>query len=218
MRSLLLAAFALLAACGGDGGNDRPAPAPGPVATDASAWELGPIIDGKNYSHGLRPSPNADGTWSIVLPVGQDGVHYVTTSRSLAGATSIKMRYRVDAAAGARIVASTSPTAPGIIALYFQRCGDNWSGDGKFESYRWWATFAAQSPIEPGVHEIAAPLEANWTAVMTSSRASNPTGFRDAVANTCRVGFTLGGGTGYGHGVFAAGGPVSIVVEDFRVE
>ncbi len=64
---------------------------------------------------------------------------------------------------------------------------------------------------------LVAPLSGNWTAVGRSSARSNPFAFRDALAEADQVGFVLGGGDGYGHGVFATG-PARLVVTDFRVE
>jgi hypothetical protein len=104
-----------------------------------------------------------------------------------------------------------------MITLYFQRRGDNWSGRGPFEAYRWYATFASQSPISAGEHEMVAPLSGNWTAVERSSARSNPAAFQAALADAGQVGFVLGGGDGYGHGIFATG-PARLVVTDFRVE
>jgi hypothetical protein len=109
------------------------------------------------------------------------------------------------------------PELPSIITLYFQRGGDNWSGRRRFETYRWYATFASQSPIRPGEHVMIAPLDGNWTAVETSSARTQPAAFRDAIADADQVGFVLGGGDGYGHGVFATG-PARLIVTEFRVE
>jgi hypothetical protein len=53
--------------------------------------------------------------------------------------------------------------------------------------------------------------------VQTSSARSSPAAFRAAIANADQVGFVLGGGDGFGHGVFATG-PARLVVTDFRVE
>jgi hypothetical protein len=53
--------------------------------------------------------------------------------------------------------------------------------------------------------------------VQSSSARTNPAAFRAALAEADQVGFVLGGGDGYGHGVFATG-PARIVVTDFRVE
>jgi len=187
----------------------------------ASAWTIGPITPRHgNYSRGvpLHPTAGPGRSWHIDLPGPGGSVHYVTFRHgSLAGARRIVMRYRVEATPGARIVPRTDPNAPSVITLYFQRRGDNWTGKGPFEAFRWYATFASQTPISPGDHVMIAPLSANWTAVETSSARTNPLAFRDAVANADQVGFVLGGGTGYGHGVFATG-RARIIVTDFRVE
>ena len=124
------------------------------------------------------------------------------------------MRYRIEAAPGASIVPRTAPQLPSQITLYFQRGGDNWSGRGPFEAYRWYATFATQSLLSRGDHVMTAPLAGNWTAVQSSSARSNPAAFAAAIADADQVGFVLGGGDGYGHGVFATG-PARLVVTDF---
>jgi hypothetical protein len=64
---------------------------------------------------------------------------------------------------------------------------------------------------------MAVPLNGNWTAVQSSSARTNPAAFRAALAAADRIGFVLGGGDGFGHGVFATG-PARLVVTSFRVE
>ncbi len=185
----------------------------------AGEWLIGPIIKGRNYSPGmpLQPTARRDGGFQIDLPQAPSSVHYVTFRHgSLAGKKRIVLRYRLETERGARVVATTDPNSPGIITPYFQRAGDNWSGRRQFESYRWYATFATQT-LTPGEHEMVVPLNGNWTAVETSSASSNPAGFRAAIANADQVGFVLGGGDGYGHGVHATGA-ARIVVTDYRVE
>lgn len=186
---------------------------------NSGQWTIGPVINGRNHSQGmpLHPTPLRNG-FRIDLPRAPGSVHYVTFPHgSLAGKSRIVMRYRVEAAPGVRIVPRTSPGSPSMITLYFQRAGDNWRARGPFEAYRWYATFATQSPITPGEHVMVAPLSGNWTAIQSSSARTNPRGFRDAVANADQVGFVLGGGDGYGHGVFATG-PARLIVTEFRVE
>lgn len=191
-----------------------------PAGMHASDWVIGPIVKGRNHSRGmpLHPFPAPGGGWQFDLPTTPGSVHYVTFRHgSLTGKSRIIMRYRIEAAPGVRIVPRTAPALPSVLTLYFQRAGDNWSGRGPFEAYRWYATFASHMPISPGEHHIVAPLNANWTAVQTSSARSNPTAFGDALANADEVGFVLGGGDGYGHGVYATG-PARLIVTDFRVE
>lgn len=212
-RTFALAALLLLAACG----EGASASAQGPAA---GAWQIGPVIRGRNYSQGMptHPAPLRGGGFEIDLPQAPGSVHYVTFRHGpLAGKRRVVMRYRVEADPGVRILPVTAPHLPSMITLYFQRGGDNWSARGPYETYRWYATFATQSPITPGEHEMVAPLDGNWTAVMTSNARTNPAGFRDALAHADQVGFVLGGGDGYGHGVFATG-RARLVVTDFRVE
>ena len=205
-------AVALLAAIG--------AAASASAATlNPSAWTIGPIARGQNYSRGmpLHPSPSLGRAFQIALPGPGGSVNYVTFRHgSLAGKSRIVMRYRIDAAPGVQVVPRSAPQLPAQITLYFQRAGDNWSGRGPFEAYRWYATFATQVPTS-GSHEMVASLSGNWTAVQRSSARSNPAAFRAALAEADQVGFVLGGGDGYGHGVFATG-PARLVVTDFRIE
>ncbi len=63
----------------------------------------------------------------------------------------------------------------------------------------------------------SAPLDGNWTAVQKSTARNNPAAFRAAIDAADRAGFVLGGGTGYGHGVFATG-RARLTVLEFRVE
>lgn len=217
MRTTLLACALLLAACGDAAGADSNSRRD---ASGASGWEIGPVIRGRNYSQGvpLHPSPRTNGAWSIDMPRAPGSIHYVTFPYgSLSGKHRILMRYRVEADPGVRILPVTAPQLPSIITLYFQRAGDNWSGTGRFETYRWYATFASQSPITPGEHVMVAPLDGRWTAVETSTATNSRAAFRDAIEQADRVGFVLGGGDGYGHGVFATG-PARLVVTDFRVD
>ncbi|HEX5183307.1 MAG TPA: hypothetical protein VFW19_09175 [Allosphingosinicella sp.] len=212
-----LLAPVLLAACGAGAVAQSGPPADHPRADQ---WTIGPIIDGRDYSRAvpLHPVPGPAGAWHIDLPQAPGSLHYVTFRHGpLAGRTRIVMRYRIDAEPGVRIVPATAPDLPSVITLYFQRGGDDWSGEGRFEAYRWYATFASQRPIVPGVHEMAAPLNGDWTAVERSSARNNPAAFRAALAAADRVGFVLGGGSGYGHGIYATG-RARLTMLDFRVE
>ncbi len=186
----------------------------------ASVWTIGPMIDGRNYSRGmpLRPSPHAGGGWQVDLPQAPRSIHYVTFRHgSLAGKSRIVMRYRIEADPGVRIVPRTAPGAPSMITLYLQRRGDDWSARDHYEAYRWFASFATQSPITTGDHVLVAPLSGNWSAVQSSTARTNPAAFRAALADADEVGFVLGGGDGLGHGVSATG-RARLIVTSFRVE
>jgi hypothetical protein len=218
LRGPIPAALVLLGGCGAAAGASAQARAA--ASAPAAAWQIGPIIRGRNYSQGVAPHPipRRGGGWYIDLPQSPGSLHYVTFGHgSLAGKRRIVIRYRLEADPGVRLLAASDRRSPSMITLYFQRRGDNWSGRGRFESYRWYATFATQSPVTPGEHLMVAPLDGAWTAVETSSARTNPAAFREAIAAAGQVGFVLGGGDGFGHGVFATG-RARLVVTEFRVE
>ncbi len=129
-------------------------------AMNPTTWEVGPWIDRKTSSlnvprHPVRhpeglaiefPHPNAEA----------GHVHYVTRSMGdLAGKSSIRLKYEIETADGVRLAPPSSPDGPAMLTLFLQRCGDNWSGRGDYESYRWYASFATVTPLEAGALQIS---------------------------------------------------------------
>lgn len=193
------------------------------AARQAQAWEIGPVTPRRNFSVNmpLQPSPHPRGGFYFDIPYPNRAaghVHYVTFRHgSLAGKSRIVMRYRLETAPGVELVPTKErPGIPSILSIYFQRRGDNWSGRGPFEAYRWYSTFRTHSPIRPGERELVVGLNESWSAVQTSYARTNPAGFRAAIQDADRVGFVFGGGDGFGHGVYATG-PARFVVTSFRV-
>lgn len=188
---------------------------------DANAWEIGPIMGLENMSKGvpLHPTAHPDG-WCIDIPYPTPDaghVHYVTVpTGSLEEKVGIEMHFRLEMAIDTLLCPVKSPDAPSLLTLYFQRRGDNWSMDGEYETYRWYASFATITDLRAGEYVVKARFDQNWTALQTSSRESNPDAFRAASQNACRIGFVMGGGDGLGHGVFATA-PALLVVTKFEV-
>ncbi len=211
MRATIAAALALALAI--------PAAAELPPA---AAWQIGPLIKGRNYSQNmpLRPVPARDGVRiDFPYPDRDAGhVHYVTFPHGpLAGKRRIVMRYRIDAAPDARFVPQEFPDRPAVLSLYFQQRGDRWTAKGKYETYRWYSPADAVVPLTPGEHTVSIDLDDDWISVYGKTPDRKPQGFRDALARTARVGFTLGTERGgRGHGVFATA-PASLTVLSFEV-
>jgi hypothetical protein len=182
----------------------------------ASNWEIGPIISGTDYSVGmpLNPTQTSDG-WAFNFPLAPGSVHYVTYKfGSLAGKTHIVMKYRIEADPSVQFLPTCCPALLGQgPTMYLQEKGDNWNTDGM----RWWATFNSPWPIQPGDHELDIPLDGAWTSVFTMTAASDPQQFTSAKLNADRIGFTFGGGDGYGHGTYVTGS-ARFVVTSFAVE
>lgn len=177
----------LLAACDSEDGNNREPYRP------ASVWS---IRDGNSLVNGN----------TITI---RDNANYITKSCDLTGKSTIRLRFTLDGV----VYPKSDPLGPPLATLYFQRRGDNWSAKGDYEAYRWYASFATAYITKPGEYQIEAPLNGNWTAILTSSRENNPQGFADALADCERMGFVLGGGTGLGHGVV---GPATLTIQEFQ--
>lgn len=193
---------------------------------DAAAWFIGPDL--KGYAGGAfgvehrspnmptHPLAHPEGlTFQFPVGWGRGHVNYLTFNHGpLTGKTRIVARFRIEGPAGLAFVNDTGGQNAAVTA-HFQQRSDDWSGIGKFETYRWWATFAPVTLAGPGEYEITAPLDGAWTAIETSGRTSP--GFAAAIADTCCVGLTFGGGSGYGHGL-AASTPATFVLTHFGVE
>lgn len=190
------------------------------AAPPADAWEIGPIIRGKNYSQGMprRPSESRDGaSFAIPGPTAAQGhVHYLTVPTGpLAGARRITLTYRIDAAPGTRFVPQESPELPATLSLYFQRAGDGWTT--RQPDWRWYAPKDRVTTLRPGTHTVSIGLDEDWIAMTGPDAYANPRGFEAALAETRRVGFTFGSSAGRGHGVYATA-PARFTILDFRVE
>lgn len=199
--------------------NDIPAMSP----LRPEAWEIGPIIDGRSKSINVPVHPRQGPRGleiDIPHPSHENGhVHYVTFNPgSLVGKNRIVMRYSMEMAEGTRIRPASPPgdQGPSILTLFLQRRGDDWSAAGDKETYRWWASARSVMPIEAGDHEIVAYLDEKWTSTMISDSRTSPLAFQDALDNVARVGFTLGGGDGLGHGVHADG-PCKFIIRSFVI-
>lgn len=178
----------------------------GSTPTMPSGWTA--ITDGNDY--GCK----VDAGGSFTFPQSPSSVHYVTEACGpLAGKTQLRLRYQIDADPGVTFhdAQNGNPIATGPM-LYFQRAGDDWSGLGAFETYRWWALASAGS-LAPGEHEIVAKFSDVWNAVMTSHSDTSPQAFADALANAARAGFTFPNDSGAGHGIYASGKATFTLVE-----
>lgn len=215
MHRTLLAAAALAATAAALLAATALAAAPG-----ASAWEIGPIIRGKNYSVNMPLRPEATRTgpsFAIPGPTANDGhVHYVTmAARPLAGAQRITLRYRIDAPPGTRFIPQEAPHLPATLSLYFQRAGDGWTA--RQPDWRWYAPVNRTMPLRPGTHRVSIGLDEDWVAMTGPGARRNPRGFSAALAQTQRVGFVFGSEGGRGHGVYATA-PARFTILEFRVE
>lgn len=218
-RNFLLgvSAFAL-AGCSGSGNNPQPCPL-GTIGTwpncfplpppppPTSGWSVGPIIGGVQYSVGM-PSSVGD-RWDF--PVGPiNHIAYITKPLSLAGKSRIRFEWTIVGDGPFKPTEGSPPFT--YVCLYFQRNGDNWSGVGPYDGYRWWSV--DQVNLAAGDAVLDVPLiREKWVSVMDAANAAD---FTAAQNDTCCVGFTFGNAGGKGHGVFTIAPGTSFVVHSYE--
>lgn len=192
------------------------------VFSKAEDWQIGPIIRSKNYSVGMPLYPVQQGRrlhFEFPYPTAAVGhVHYLTFNHGpLVGKRSIVLRYRIDAAPGVKFVSREHPQLPATLSLYFQRRGDNWSGKGRFEAYRWYSPNETLVSLRPGEHMLKIDLnDTRWISVWGHHASTNLGAFTAAIEETERVGFVFGSREGRGHGVYTTG-PARFTVISFEV-
>lgn len=204
---------------------------PKPSLTDPKAWLIGPSVNGENESKNmpLHPSVHPKG-WVIEMPTPTSEPHYITNNHGpLTGKTQITLKGHFEIEDGGQFFAKDG-TSMASICLYFQRQFDDWSATegvtDSFETnqntqyYRWYATSNAMLPIVAGPFTLTASLTDKWTALRAESLDSL-TGegakyFKEAIANAGEIGFVLGGGDGWGHGIIATK-PAKIIITSYEL-
>ena len=190
------------------------------AAPPADAWDIGPVIKGKNYSVGMPTtlSPSREGAYfDFPGPTARDGhVHYVTLPvRDLRGARSVTLRYRIDAAPGTRFVPQEHTDRTAMLTMYLQRRGDSWTK--RHPDHRWYAPASRMVALKPGTNEVTIRFDENWKSVFSNDRTKDPRAFEAALRDAARIGFVFGSQGGRGHGVYATR-PARFTVLDFRID
>ena len=106
---------------------------------------------------------------------------------------------------------------PGTVRLYIQRAGDNMSGSGEYQQYRYWSKLSYKE-LTSGTFNISESLQdpSKWSDVYGKSGSDYPDRFTATVSNAEKVGVTFGGGCFYGHGVFVSGGTAKFTINSFN--
>lgn len=163
----------------------------------SQGWYFGPILQGRNYTLGMSERPETVGAgWRFSLAPGQEVDGVLQGAARLAG--TIHLRYRF---AGA-VYPSEYPDHEPLLALFFQRRGDDWSAQGAFAFYRWYHILG---PLAPGEYETTVPLTAEaWSSVNGKSGADAAVEFAEALSACACVGVGFGHNMGLMHGVCTA--------------
>lgn len=138
---------------------------------------------------------------------------YVVTRYPAPISGSIRLEYTYTASPDAIVIDNEDrKSTPGVMALFFQRRGDDYSQSKYDRGYRQWS-LPRQKLTESGTFVFEVPLTPDqWNF--------GHSGFEATKNDVENVGFTLAGygGPSAGHGVCMASGTASITVNSITVE
>ena len=142
----------------------------------------------------------------LLTPSGQINGPYVTIGYTIEAQGAVLFDYRT-------ADNNMAGDGKGNVRLFIQRRGDDMSAVGNMQHYRWWSTAAVQE-LAPGSYVLTASLDpSQWTSVYGTRGSMVPDLFAAAMSDAESVGVTFGGGSFYGHGVFANGGAATFRVD-----
>lgn len=198
-------------------------PTPSNNTADPNIWRTQTVVWGVDRSQGMpvHPSPmpaGQSGEWYFDFPAcGVGHVDYVTFTHG-PWTTSIHIRYRIEMSPGASLRPWSNLQMISLLTPYFQRQGDNWTGTGQFETYRWYDSQLTKQDLQAGEGEFNASVNDRWTAIETSSNVTAPAAFQAALQNAQAMGIVFGGDTGLGHGMCVKDGTARFVMEEYTAQ
>lgn len=140
----------------------------------------------------------------------RDGVHYCMKSAAGYGVAigkTITFKFEI-AGDGELKVADTTDTPPATVRLILQRKGDTLTQ----ADYRFWY---GKTNLVNGVLSMVAPIDpAQWTNVYG---AVSDAGFRALIGDISNLGFTFGGQSFAGHGVYCPVGTRTFKLIEYSV-
>lgn len=118
---------------------------------------------------------------------------------------------------GTGTIIPTEGDPPAKVRFYMQRRGDNGSGVGEYEFYRFWSN-PGSIELKVGQFKLDVDLTpaGGWTSVYGKAAADNPTQFQALLNDLQYVGFTFGG-MFFGHGVRLKDGAAHFHLDSYSV-
>lgn len=147
-----------------------------------------------------------DGTYYFDFP-SKDGVHYVVKKppSGVAMGKTVTMVFNISGG-GTLAIADPKDTLPATVRLHVEGTAgvnDRWWGDVKVD-------------LTEGDHTLSVALDpAHWSGV--GGGTTQPTDFATTLRNLQAVGFTCGGQSFAGHGVYASSGKVRFTLKSYVV-
>ena len=178
-------------------------------------WEI-------RYSTGVSLNTPVSGEeFSFNFPLAPGSVHYVTKPAKMAATVAVTATFTITTTGDPTFDYHTAPNntcdTPAAAHLFLQQQGDDLSGAGQYEFYRWFSN--AGTYLKKGSFTIDVPLEpALWTSVFGKKGDANPAAFAAAISDLGNMGVTFGGGCFSGHGVRILNGSAVFTMNHFSVQ
>jgi hypothetical protein len=176
-------------------------------------WILGLFGSGRRKWFVLNGVPvqyDKDDKPFFWFPNASPGANYLQTATNGAVRGPVIISYSVETTGSPIFDFHTNPnntgTAPSSARIMVQRRGDDFSGSGGYEHYRFWSTVGARE-LAAGSFVISSSLDpAQWISVYGKRGSDVPADFAACMSDAEYIGVTFGGGSFYGHGVFVRNG------------
>jgi hypothetical protein len=177
-----------------------------------------------------KPTPQGAG-WFFDFPdcggTPACGVHYVVTPGPLSASNYVNAQVKITLSGSPEFVYKLEPNNtcdnPAKAYFYLQRIGDDMSGQGPMEFYRWWTADDADAfNLVESVADLTVALTPDkWISVFGKrgdTDATTLTRFQSAIANIGSVGLTFGGGCFRGHGVNVINGGARFNLNSYSIQ
>lgn len=198
MRKILLIAL-LLAGCGSGGGGGSSSAQP-PIGPSWTAL-YGANIDASSGSFNFPGAP---------------GIHYVAKpAPAVKLGQTITLTFQISGSGTWGFDSQTPEGPPATIHLFLWERGDDGTGSGAMETYReWCGRTDISNPATYTVKCVVNPT--NWTGVF--GQTPSPALFQQLLNNLYGVGFTFGGGSFAGHGLYSATGSFRFNLVSYTIQ
>jgi hypothetical protein len=216
---IALALAVLLAGC-----SSNSSPPPPPAATSFS--NVSPSAWSVEFSTDVPQPAAASAGWQIPFPTSPGSLNYVVApvNLNLVGAAAVTATFKITGSNPAFIFTPEPTNTCGGLAnmhLFIQQQGDNLSGAGAYQFYRWWSN-PADITLALGSFSLSSPLSSgSWSSVLGAvgdSSAAAQAGFVGAMAKVGNIGMTFGGGCFDGHGVSVTSGSATFNLTGFLAQ
>jgi len=204
----------LLSGCRNGWDTSSKAVVPNTVDTNPQDWGVFSCLDNGSCSTGWSSVTNpvagtAPVIWTFQFPNQNSSANYITVpyqaTENIEGKT-FSLTFEVESNSPTYGLSDPSSYGPISLHLFLQRYGDDMSGSGVYAYYRWLcgdSGYILGSADNQIITVSCLLVSTSWSGVIGGS---DSTDFQDTLDNMGRVGFTLGGSGGWGHGVYMTDG------------